>query len=316
MMKKYLLIAICLLCVGKIYAQTKDNSGKISISAAQPEYKHIPEEANKLLESKMNQILTTYGIVDNGDAKRFVLTAKVNVLSKDIVPSTPQRISLKLEITFMVGDIIDNKLYETTALNVSAIGINETKAFTAAFGNINANNGKTVALLDNATNKIIAYYTSNCDVIIEKAQSLANLQRYDEAIYNLVCVPDVCNECYKKSQTLANELFVKKIDFDGETLLKNAKIQWMQQSDQSGANQVAELISQINPAAKCQPQVRKFISEISSKLSKDEKRDWEFKVKQHEDEVKFQHDLTKAFQSVGEAWAKNSINYLYLISLW
>jgi hypothetical protein len=319
MMKKYLLIVIviCLLCLEKIYAQTgKDNSGKISINAAQPDYKHIPEEANKLLESKLNQILTTYGIADNGYTERFVLTAKVNVVSKDIVPSTPQRISQKLEITFMVGDIIENKLYETTALSVSGIGINETKAFIAAFGNINANNEKIVALLDNATNKIIAYYTSNCDVIIEKAQSLANLQQYDEAIYNLVCVPNICSECYKKSQALASELFAKKIDLEGETLLKNAKIQWMQQPDKNGANQVAVLINQINPAAKCQPQVQKLISEISSKLKADEKRDWDFKVKQYEDEVKHQRDLTKAFQSIGEAWAKNSFNYMNIIRLW
>ena len=85
-----LLVCVCLLCL-KINAQTSDAS-RVSINALIAD-ENIPEEAVRNLENKLKRTLTINGITDNGYAERFVLTAKVDIISKDIVPTIPARIS-------------------------------------------------------------------------------------------------------------------------------------------------------------------------------------------------------------------------------
>ena len=54
---------------------------------------NIPEEASRNLETKLQNILSMQGIVDKDYVDRFVFTAKVDVISKDVLATTPVRIS-------------------------------------------------------------------------------------------------------------------------------------------------------------------------------------------------------------------------------
>ena len=93
-----LFLFICIVLVS--FAQ---NTGSVSIHATVVD-DAIPAEAAKNILTKMQRMLTSCNIIDNG-ADRFVLTARVNITSKDIAPTTPARISEKMEITFLVGSM-------------------------------------------------------------------------------------------------------------------------------------------------------------------------------------------------------------------
>ena len=151
-----LLVCVCLLCL-RINAQTSDAS-RVSINALIAD-ENIPEEAVRYLENKFKRTLTINGITDNGYAERFVLTAKVDIISKDIVPTIPARISQKIELTLMVGDIVENRLYESHSLSLAGIGTNENKAFVTAFQKFNPQNKEIQSMLTKAKEKIITYYT-------------------------------------------------------------------------------------------------------------------------------------------------------------
>ena len=97
-MKKYIFI-FSIFCVLKLHAQINVNDvSRLTIQAYVPSNTEIPNEAVELLRTKLSQIVTMNGIADNEYCKRFILTAKINVVSKDIVLGPPQRISQKLEI--------------------------------------------------------------------------------------------------------------------------------------------------------------------------------------------------------------------------
>ena len=169
-----LFLFICIVLVS--FAQ---NTGSVSIHATVVD-DAIPAEAAKNILTKMQRMLTSCNIIDNG-ADRFVLTARVNITSKDIAPTTPARISEKMEITFLIGDIVDNKLYESFTIESSGIGITEAKAFISAFQRINVNSQEIKAMLERAQAKIVDYYVNHCDDILAKANTLSNQQKYDEA---------------------------------------------------------------------------------------------------------------------------------------
>ena len=85
---KNILFLIALICAMHIHAQERfDDIGRISIHAYVPESEELPYESHKLLETKLSQIISANGISDNENIVRFILTAKINVISKDIVAS-------------------------------------------------------------------------------------------------------------------------------------------------------------------------------------------------------------------------------------
>lgn len=79
--------------------QFQDDVDRLVINPYLPPYEDLPDEASKLLHTKLTQIVTANGVADNEYITRFIFTAKINVITKDIVVGPPQRISQKLEIT-------------------------------------------------------------------------------------------------------------------------------------------------------------------------------------------------------------------------
>ena len=138
------------------FAQTSDE-GRISIQAMMPD-DVIPMEASKNLTTRMQRMLVSNGYGDNGYVERFVLTAKVDVTSKDVVPSTPARVSEKMEVTFFVGDVVENKLYASCTISLQGIGTNENKAMISAFSKLNPNHKDFGEMLEKAKNKIVDFW--------------------------------------------------------------------------------------------------------------------------------------------------------------
>ncbi len=294
--------AFCTLvfCLGVCGQELSDNS-RISMCAVVPDGE-IPAEACRNLENKLSRALSANGFADNGYAERFVLTAKVDITSKDVVPSTPPRVSQKMDVTFMVGDVVENKIYATSTISLTGIGTNETKAFVSAFSKVNPNQQCLQEMLREAKEKILAFYTSHCSEIITNARSLAGMQRYDEAIFRLMAVPNVCTDCYRQCQDAAISIYKQKIDAECVALLNEAKTVWMKQPDTSGAAEVADIIGRIDPKAANYNEVMSFRNEVGSKLKADAKQEWDFRMQQYEDRQAFKRSIVDACKAIGVAF--------------
>lgn len=283
------------------YAVTDE--GRISINAVVSD-EGIPAEACRNLENKLTRALVANGYADNGYAERFVLTAKVDITSKDVVPTIPARVSQKMDVTFMVGDVIENKIYSSCTVSLAGIGTNETKAFIAAFSKVNPQQRDLQYMLTEAKAKIVEFYKNNSDEIVRNAQTLASMQKYDEAIFRLMSVPNVYAEGYKKCQDAAVTIYQQKIDNEAATLLAKAKNVWLNSPDASRAQQVSAIISNINPKAGNYASVETFRKQVASKLQADAKREWAFQMKQYEDNQAFKRSIVSACRDVGVAFGK------------
>jgi hypothetical protein len=337
MKRIYLSALTFLVSVGCMAQATDSDFSRISLSVVLPENNTIPAEANQLLETKLKQIVTRYGIADNDLNERFVITAKSSVVQKNITPTNPPRISQRLEVTFIIGDVVENKIYETTSLTLTGIGTNETKAYISAFQNIRPDNKIFADLVNNAKAKIMQYYIANCNTYLQKARILETKQQFDEAIYTLMQVPNVSVECYNNAQNLATELVIKKINFEAEILLKQAQAKWAGANTLENAIVTLEILGKINPMATCQPQVETLIKTINDKLRADEKQEWDFKmqqyndtkareqrnfefmVKQHDGDHKLSRQRIEANRQVAIEFARNQpkeINTTKIVTLW
>ena len=278
-MKRSVLIGLmlsALLCI--VQGQTS----QIYISVVQPDRNDIPSEAGKQLERKMIQLLTANGISSQDTNNRFVMTAKADITSKDIVASTPQRISEKIDLTFIIGDMVENKVFETVTIPLIGIGINENKAYIAAINQVKPQKAELKEFLDNAKQKIVDYYAVRCSQIIKDAQKLASGNNYDEAIYQLMQVPDIC-DCSKDCQDLMIDYTIKRNNAIAAQMFNEAKARWAASPTSEGASEVADIIAEIPTNSSSQKDIDALVKSINKKLRDDEKRQWDFKMKQYKD---------------------------------
>ena len=339
-MKKICLILV-LLCTISVQAQDRlDDVGRIIIHAYVPENEDLPYEAHKLLTTKLSQIITANGIADNENFVRFVLTAKINVISKDIVAGPPQRISQKLDITLMLGDIEEDKVY--SQLTISAIGVGQSyeKSFISAFKNINPKSTAITAFIREGKEKVLEYYQTHCEDLITEAKKQASLQNYEDALMLLASIPDVCTDCFEEAARIAAPIYTDMVEARGAEFLNQARAVWAKNPTREGAREATCLLSQINFAASCQPQATSLMREITAKMNEIDRREWEHQmqvyqdsierekrqwaqhVREYEDRVQTQRMYLKAARDVAITYAKNQpkvvtriVNYNRII-LW
>lgn len=315
-MKRLTITLITLVIAVGAHAQ-QNNDGRVTFfSVVNNEQGIVPTAAVTVLESKMRQIVTAEDYGSATRSERFVIVAKPSVITKDVAPTTPPRISQTVEITFVVGDVVENKTYASCALTLTGMGINETKAWIAAIAKIRPENEAFKKMLADAHDKIGTYYSANCNTILAQAETAAGLGHFEEAIASLMDVPDICPECFTKAQHKASEIYQCKIDAEGAALLSKAKSEWAVQPDANGAHNALVYLSQIAPYSSSFTAKDSLEQEIAAKLSADAQRQWEEARKRYNEELnlrqmeqqnshKQQLAAIAACRAVAEKWGAN-----------
>ena len=304
-----------------------DDFGRIALNTYVSNDLKIPLEAKNQLEIKLKQIASKYGMAGTAANPRFIITASVSITTKDIIAGPPQMIAQNMEITLFVGDAIENKVFANTIITSKGVGTNENKAFIDAIKQINIQSKDLKTFLEEAKTKIVSYYATQCDIIINKAVALKGQEAYDEALYNLALVPDICKDCYFKCLNEMSIVYDLKINSEGKKLLDKAITTWAANPNQEGANEATEFIKQINPKAKCIPDASKLLKSINSKLIADEKerlrKEEEYEKRQQiidAENAKQQAILEKerinAYRQIAVEYAKNQPAVIYRNVYW
>ena len=284
---------------------TVNDFGRIVLNTYLPDNTSFSSEAKKMLETKLNQITTKNGIGGSQSNPRFIITATVNIGTKDIISGPPQMIAQNIDITLFIGDAITNTIFSNTTLSLKGVGTNENKAFIDAFKNINPKNKEVLEFLEKGKNKIILFYGSQCEFIIKNAQTLVNQENYDEAMYLLSQVPAISKDCYFKCSDLLAEVYQQKIDADCKTKLSRAKIVWEAKQNEDAAENTIGLLSEINPKAVCFKDAEILMKQISNKLKADEKEKLNRAIKQYNDKMELERKRIDSYKDVAVEYAKN-----------
>jgi len=282
-----------------------DDFGRIVLNSYLPEKIALPTEAKEMLMTKLSQITTNNGMGGSQANSRFIITASVNIGTKDIIAGPPQLISQNINITFFVGDALTNTVFSNTTIAIKGVGTNENKAFIDALNSINPKNKELLALLEEGKSKIVLYYNSQCDFILTKSKALTDQQKYKEAIYELMLVPKVCKTCYDNCLQAVQPIYKKLIDRECTLKLNEAKTIWAANPNSNGAAKVTPLLSEINPDAACYNDALAFSETVRKKIEVDEKQNWDFKMKQYSDGIKLEQQRINAVKQIALEYLKN-----------
>lgn len=279
------------------YSQNIEDISRIVLNSYISERNELKSESLKLLKTKLNEIATNYGVGGEKSDSRFIITANINVLTNDIIAGPPTIFAKNIELTFFIGDAVENKVFSSINMTLKGAGTSETKAFIDALKKINTKNENLKEFIENGKYKIINYYESNCDNLLLKAHSLASKGNYDEAIYELMQTPDVCVECYQKVLKTSNIIYKNKIDSEGLNLLNQAKTIWSTSPNKEGAMEIKSIILKIDKNSSSYQYVNDFTKRIESKINADEKE--KLKIQEESENRKYRLALQKE-QNIAE----------------
>lgn len=236
-----------------------DDAGRIILHAFIPDQTdQLPAAARSQLENKLNQIVTKAGLGGNAIDDRFLITAHVQLLTKDITSSSPPMHAYTLELTFYIGDGIDGTLFSSTSLTQKGVGETEAKAYIAALKNVQVSDPRYQAFIETGKNKIIEYYNSRCDFILKEADALADQREFDAAIAKLVAVPEVTKACYEKAMDKAVLIHQRKLELECQQNIASANAAIAQDKWEEAAG----YLSDVTPDLKCYNQAAATLKKI------------------------------------------------------
>lgn len=269
-------------------------TSRIAINVYVPENASLSKESRDYLSDKVSRILSDNDILGKNYSDRFYLTAKVHVVDKHIIGGMPQRISQDLEITYKIGDAVDNIVYSTYSASYTGIGTNETKSQINAFSQIKSNNAYS-SFIEEAKNRILEFYSERCGSIIQEAEISARNKEYDKAIYKLSLIPYGV-DCYNNALSLMEKIYSEKMEYENLSLLSQAQQSWNGNPTKEGAKKAISYLGRMQPGESYQKQVQQLLDSMNAKLQKDEEREWQLMLKQyeHEQELKLQEEQNEA----------------------
>ncbi|MEO7283127.1 hypothetical protein [Gelidibacter sp.] len=316
-MKNLIFYIFCLISINAFAQNEKGNANdaaRITLAAYVPEQiDKMPDAARSILANKLNQIVTQSGMGGSAYNERFIITANVNVINKDLTATAPPMTAFVLEVTLYIGDGIVGTKFSSTSISAKGVGENETKAYISALKGISPSNSSIQNFVENGKSKIIEYYNSKCDFIIKEAQALVSQNQYDEAIFRLTSVPEVCKDCYDKCMDAVGPIYQKQIDKACKSKLMDATNAWNASQDIYGADIAGGILGQIDSNAACYKEALTLSNKIAQRVKEIDQRDWKFQLKQQQDNIDVKKETMKAARDIGVAYGNgqksNTITY-------
>lgn len=295
-----------------LHAQNADApvSGNIPIAVVGATQKGIPNGVNRYMENKLQQVISQNGLGSADYYGRFVITASIVPVTKDILPGPPKQFSENLDVTLYIVDNVDQKIFSSVTVSARAVDRSEEKVFNKAVRSINVKSPEITSFVNEGRDKIVAYYVVQADRIITKARNLAKQRQYEAAFFELNAIPEACGAAYDRALAVGTEIYQEYVDYLCEVNLARARSAWMAQQNSDGAYEAGEYLSQILPDAKCYGEANNLYKEIKAKVLDD----WKFEMKKYNDQISLEQARIDAWRQVGVAYGKNQKSDTYNVT--
>lgn len=287
--------------VESLMAEMPDMGDNIYLTAVIPDESAYPKEALSLLYNNMNRFISNHGVLNINEGARFFLATNYNVITKDIVPGMPVRVSETIQCNFVIGDALTEKVFSTLSVQVKGVGINDNKALITAIQAIKWKSDEFDDFIKKGKIEIVKFFTAEAPHILQEADVLSKTGKYQEAIGKLISVPSACPQ-YKECMQKALTTYLKMADSQAATYLRKAKAEWAASPDREGAQKSIAYIDSIPPETKYESEVNSLLNTINNKVSSLDRQEWQFKKQQYADSIRHkkaeeQAELMKVYEA-------------------
>ena len=178
---------------------------KFSIVQPKVQGEDITQDIADRIVMKMLQIACQNGISGLGTNPGFVLGTEIAQTGRAATATTPQKMTVKYELTFKVMNITTGDVYATATQEVMGVG----NSFVEANQNFTSEIKNTPALqkmLQTASERIIDWYNKNVQTVKNEIETAAGKGDYDLALAIASSVPQQANAAFQYASSKMGEL--------------------------------------------------------------------------------------------------------------
>lgn len=265
-MKKFIFsLLACTACFGA-RAVESDLPSQVMLTPYIQSDANTPK-ADKILQDKLDRIVTKYGVSNNGLQTPFIITAHAIELDKETTATAPPMTAVTLSLTLYIGNGEEGTVFSTCNMELKGVGNGTDAATAAAFKKININDPQINAAIAQGRTRIAEYYAEAGPALIRKAEAFAAAAKYADAYDVLLRIPPVCPQ-YEEAQTMVVKLVQAEFDNKNRDVIARARAAWSASPNETGATQASKILQDVsNPSAAVRTEVTALMKEMSTRLT-------------------------------------------------
>ena len=291
---------IVLMLVGGLVAKAQSDCVVPMMVLVPEQVEELAPMAETKLESKIRQVVTKNGMDGGARFSNFCIVAKLVEGEKEVTSGLRPLVTLITELELFVGNNYTGEKFASTSILLKGAGRNESKAYTAAFGGINAGNSELQKFLSVAKRKINEYYATQIPAIIRQAKSYSIRREYEEALCLLTSIP-TCADDYGLVEQCMLEIYQEYVNFDCSLKVNKARAIWIANQNEEGANQAGAYLSAIDPFSSCWEDALELAEQIRARIGDK----WEFAKELQREAIAIEKIRIEAIRAIGIAFGEN-----------
>lgn len=298
-MKKVLMIAICLMLTTYMAAQNEF----LSISMANPNLQTSKDaEALLLLRRKMASIMTASGL-GMADYCGIVMFPNISITNKQVIEGGMRKITVyDIDLSIVVSQIITGADFNSVNINLRGEGFTEEAAVMSAINKISTNDKQLVSFFVETKNKILDYYRANVKSIIMKANTLAQMQQYDESIALLYSYPETLSAEYSDITNEMKRIYAQYQKKNCREIMQKARGEYAV----GDYTEAIFWLNQIDMLSPCADEAQTLTNKIKNSINAERQQELEIYQQQQRNEAEIKKLQIKAIENIVTAYYKQS----------
>jgi len=178
---------------------------KFSIVQPKVQGEDITQDIADRIVMKMLQIACQNGISGMGTNPSFVLGTEIAQTGRAATATTPQKMTVKYDLTFKVMNTVTGDVYATATQEVMGVG----NSFVEANQNFTSEIKNTPAIqkmLQTASERIIDWYNKNVQTVKNQIETAAGKGDYDLALAIASSIPEQATAAFQYATSKMDEL--------------------------------------------------------------------------------------------------------------
>ena len=232
----------------------------------------------------------------------FALVPEYEIIGKSITAGPPRQTVCQIQLNLKVLNADDGVVFSAYTTQLDGVGQSDAAAFSDAVKRLTPRHQGLSDFIAQSQKKIVAYYDAQADRIIARAKMLDQTRKYDEAIYELLIIPE-CAAAYDRALSCVKEVWQHRINTEGERLLTKAVAVWSGRTNSDAAIEAANLLAEIEPESSSYEAAIKLLEEIKEKAELN--TPWDIALKVMDDNIDMEQRRLDASKEVAKAYAEN-----------
>lgn len=286
-----------------VTAQNQNDLGKIqlAISFSENQQNMMDFSILEKLEGKLTQLLSNNGIVSTSYNNGLLLQPSLVTIGNDVVEGGMQNLNVtRIMLQLLIKQDQTNIIFSSFSKELKGTGRTQQLAINNAINSLKSNDAALLTFIEKGKMKLQDYYQSNCTKILNDANNLKKTARYEESLALLMSVPETAS-CYKSAQNTSLEVYKnyqKKLCAEN---IRQANMLITERDYSSAFN----ALSEVGVDSPCAAQSNALIKSIDSKISAEEKKQWEVQMKVYNDAVALEKQRINAIKDIAVSYYKS-----------